>query len=230
MRALVTAPSGLMITLLLASCGGGGGGGAGPTGGGNPSFLGPTGGGLGADACGGYPDQTTSPYVLPYEVGTSHRIGHGNCMPAGTSHQTGGTRQYAYDMTMDIGTVVVAARAGEVVAIRQNQVNFGPAGQENFVIITHDDGTHGRYFHITQNGSMVSVGQMVTQGQPIALSGSSGTAVPHLHFVVEPAGNPATEPHGGTPITFLNTRAHPNGLQLFGNYMADPYPGCGCAR
>ena len=147
--------------LALTACGGGGGGGGGgPVGGGNPSFLGPSGGGLGADACGGYPEETTSPYVLPYEVGSTFQVIHGNCTAQGTSHQTSGTRQYAYDIGMPIGTIIVAARAGEVVAIRQDQVDFSPPGSENFVIIQHDDGSvtyvgiyldgHSRHLHVLE--------------------------------------------------------------------------------
>ena len=155
---------------------------------------------------------------------------HGNCTAPGTSHQAGGTRQHAYDFEMPIGTVIVAARAGQVSAVRQSNMDSTRIpGEENFVIITHDDGTHGRYFHITQNGSMVAVGQMVGQGDPIALSGDTGESYgPHLHFVVEPAGQSPLVPRGGIPVTFLNTSPHPNGLRQGVVYVADPYPGCNC--
>jgi len=180
-----------------------------------------------ASSCGPYPAQATSLYVLPYEVGTGHEMVHGNCTASGTSHQAGGTRQHAYDFEMPIGTVLVAARAGQVSAVQQSNVDGTRVpGEENFVMITHDDGTHGRYFHITQNGSMVAVGQMVGQGDPIALSGDTGESQgPHLHFVVEPAGQSPLVPRGGTPVTFLNTSPHPNGLREGVVYVADPYPG-----
>jgi len=176
-------------------------------------------------ACGPYPDQTTSAYVLPYEVGTWHRMSHGNCTPAGTSHQAGGTRQHAYDFDMPIGTAILAARAGRVSAVEQSNVDSTRIpGEENFVMITHDDGTHGRYFHLTQNGSMVALNQLVEQGQAIALSGDTGESTgPHLHFVVEPAGQSPLVPRGGTPVTFLNTTPHPNGLVQGSSYKAEPY-------
>ena len=206
----------LASVLVLAGCGGNGGSGTS-----SPP----------AASCGPYPEQATSLYVLPYEVGTGHKMVHGNCTATGTSHQTGGTRQYAYDFEMPIGTILVAARAGEVSAVEQSYMDSTRIpGEENFVMITHDDGTHGRYFHITQNGSMVAVGQMVGQGDPIALSGDTGESHgPHLHFVLEPAGESPLVPRGGTPVTFLNTSPHVNGLREGVVYVADPYPGCDCA-
>ncbi len=208
----------LVSVLVLVGCGGGGGGGSGS--------------GSTTVSCGPYPEQASSPYVLPYEVGTGHEMVHGNCTAPGTSHQAGGTRQYAYDFEMPIGTILVAARAGQVSAVEQSHMDGTRVpGEENFVIITHDDGTHGRYFHITQNGSMVAVVQMVGQGDPIALSGDTGESQgPHLHFVVEPAGESPLVPRGGTAVTFLNTSPHPNGLREGVVYAADSYPGCNCAR
>ena len=208
----------LASVLVLTGCGGGGGGGG--------SGSGPV-----TATCGPYPEQAISLYVLPYEVDTRHAMVHGNCTEPGTSHQTGGTRQYAYDFDMPIGTILIAARAGEVTAVEQSNVDGTRIpGEENFVIITHDDGTHGRYFHIAENGSLVAVGQVVGQGDPIALSGDTGESTgPHLHFVVEPAGASPLVPRGGTPVTFLNTIPHPNGLREGVVYVANPYPGCDCA-
>ncbi len=205
----------LASVFVLTGCGGGGGGGSGPA----------------VATCGPYPDEQASPYVLPYEVGTGHQVTHGNCTAPGTSHQAGGTRQYAYDFAMPIGTIIIAARAGQVTAVEQSNVDGTRVpGEENFVIITHDDGTHGRYFHLAQNGSMVTIDQIVEQGDPIALSGDTGTLSPHLHFVVEPAGASPLVPRGGTPVTFLNTIPHPEGLREGVTYTAEPYPGCDCAR
>lgn len=212
--------AGLAAGLLLAACGGGSGGGSGGMGPAPP-----------AAECGPYPDQVASPYILPYEVGTSHVMIHGNCTEPGTSHQAGGTREHAYDFRMPIGTVLIASRGGIVSAVEQRFADgTRDPDENNYVIITHDDGTHGRYFHIAQNGSLVALDQPVNQGDPIALSGDSGESTePHLHFVVEPAGNPPLEPHGGTPVTFLNTEPHPDGLVEGRSYEALPYPGCDCS-
>ena len=86
----------LILASLLVGCGGGGGSGS-------P--------GSAAASCGPYPEQTTSLYILPYEVGTGHRMVHGNCTAPGTSHQAGGTRQYAYDFEMPIGNRWVTKKA-----------------------------------------------------------------------------------------------------------------------
>ena len=160
--------------------------------------------------CGPYPDQATSPYVLPYEVGTSHRVSQGNC--TNRSHKTGTPDQYGYDFIMPIGTILIASRAGTVTRIEDGFMdNTGVPGEENVVGVTHDDGSVALYFHIAENGSMVAIQQEVQQGDVIALSGNSGNSTePHLHFVVD--GPPGTGGVGTVPITFQNTAAHPDGL------------------
>jgi murein DD-endopeptidase MepM/ murein hydrolase activator NlpD len=51
--------------------------------------------------------------------------------------------------------------------------------------VWHADGTFGVYFHMAQNGVLVSVGEKVVRGQPIALVGNTGSSsAPHLHFEV----------------------------------------------
>ena len=90
-----------------------------------------------SEVCSGYPDWQVSTYVLPYDVGRSHRISQGNCTTA--SHQ--GTLRYSYDMQMPFGSVVRAARDGVVTALRVSQ----PAGSRgltasNYLQIRHVDG------------------------------------------------------------------------------------------
>jgi hypothetical protein len=59
---------------------------------------------------GPYPDQATSPYILPWRVAETYRVGQGNC--GSGSHAAGTVVQYAYDFLMPINTPVVAARSG----------------------------------------------------------------------------------------------------------------------
>ena len=166
---------------------------------------------------GPYPDQASSPYVLPYEVGKTFVIGQGNC---GTgSHAKGTQVQYAYDILMPIGTPVVAARAGIVLLVEERfEDGTNVPGQENYINIVHSDGTIAGYVHLTKDGSNVAVNDVIVQGQLIGLSGNSGSSSePHLHFHVQACSGCIT-----TPITFRNTRSHPNGLVQGESYTAEP--------
>jgi murein DD-endopeptidase MepM/ murein hydrolase activator NlpD len=58
----------------------------------------------------------------------------------------------------------------------------------NKILILHADGTIANYVHLDFNGALVDVGDLVTAGQPIGISGMTGfTTIPHLHFVVHKA-------------------------------------------
>jgi len=168
--------------------------------------------------CGSYPEQSTSKYILPYEIGKTFVIGQGNCSPIGRSHAIGSLDQYSYDILMPIGTNITAARGGIVNKVVENFAeNNGTPGQENVIEINHGDGTFGVYFHITHNGSLVSQGEQITQGQLIALSGNTGnSSAPHLHFHVWKVSTTI-------PTVFKNTIRHPEGLQEGISYTAEPY-------
>ncbi|MEU9082678.1 M23 family metallopeptidase [Streptomyces sp. NPDC048357] len=73
------------------------------------------------------------------------------------------------------GTSVHAVGIGTVV-----EAGWGGAYGNN-VVIKHNDGTYTQYGHLTSLS--VSVGEQVTPGQQIGLSGSTGNSSgPHLHF------------------------------------------------
>jgi len=166
---------------------------------------------------GAYPDQESSPYVLPYEPGRSFVVGTGNCSPS--DHTPFTWVQYAYDFMMPIGTPIVAARDGEVIRIDEHFANGTRIpGEENYIEVRHADGTLAWYFHLTTNGALVEVGDLVALGQIIGLSGDSGdSGAPHLHFEVDGA----CAGCGSMPITFRNTRPHPHGLIKGESYRAD---------
>lgn len=87
------------------------------------------------------------------------------------------------DYPMVVQTAVASARAGTVVDIEEGfgTTQFGDFG--NFVRIRHADGRETLYYHLAQNGALVGVSQPVSAGQPIGLSGCSGTCYgAHLHF------------------------------------------------
>jgi murein DD-endopeptidase MepM/ murein hydrolase activator NlpD len=160
----------------------------------------------------------SSPYILPLQPGRSFSVWRT------TSHFTpgnGGVGLYAIDIGMPIGTPVLAARAGVVVAVRDSFADGNDTDlQENYVMIRHTDGTVARYIHLARRGARVTLGDSVRQGQRIALSGNSGqTGGPHLHFDVQRCGpnlppNYNRLPCGQTvPVTFRNAGPNACGLE-----------------
>ncbi len=147
-------------------------------------------------------------YRLPFE-GDSRVIqaAHG-----ALSHQIGTPSEEAIDFEIPVGTKVRAARAGEVVAYR-NDCTGGTFDsksfyQNNYVIIRHDDGTYAKYLYLKQDGVLVKIGERVNEGQTIALSGITGErATPHLHFAVFYVVD-ATKDRS-IPVTFKNAQGTP---------------------
>ena len=83
------------------------------------------------------------------------------------------------------GTPVVAAHGGTVVWAFDAYAD-NARSDNNSVVIDHGNGTFAGYGHLRQGGLTTAIGQVVAQGERIALSGSSGTDTPHLHFYVSP--------------------------------------------
>ena len=126
-------------------------------------------------------------YLLPLQQSRS-RVDQG--FGGRFSHDDEQNR-YALDFAADVGTPVLAARAGTVMQVESDFSKAGLSrekygGRANFVRILHDDGTMALYAHLATNGALVRVGQQVRAGQRIGLSGNTGfTTGPHLHFVVQ---------------------------------------------
>jgi len=175
--------------------------------------------------CAVFPTQHSTPYLLPYEIGSAHTV------YASTEHyrkSNKGVGVYAVDFPMPIGTKVLASRAGVVVSIREifhddNNTDLA----ENYIFIKHHDDTVARYFHLTHNGALVEQGDIVKAGDIIGLSGNTGqSGGPHLHFDVQQCGpnlppNYNQLPCGQTvPITFKNTQKHHCGVKAGIKYAA----------
>ncbi len=126
-------------------------------------------------------------YCLPYGQLEMHEVNQS--YGGSASHWPGSDDEYSVDFIMPVGNVVCAARPGLVVAVRIDSTKSGTSEEfknwANYVVIKHDDGTYARYVHLSPNGSLVKIGQIVQARQPIALSGNTGwTDGPHLHFEV----------------------------------------------
>ncbi len=86
----------------------------------------------------------------------------------------------AVDFGAKIGTTVYAAAAGNVIIAKSSGYN---GGYGQYIVITHPAGSQTLYGHLSDIN--VSVGDTVTQGQVIGLSGNSGLSTgPHLHFKI----------------------------------------------
>jgi murein DD-endopeptidase MepM/ murein hydrolase activator NlpD len=122
-------------------------------------------------------------YTLPFKPQGRYRVvqGYGGLF----SHK----HIAALDFDMPIGTPVHAARSGTIYSYRDNNDEGGPydkyRSKANYIIIKHEDGSFGCYWHLQRNGVLVKHGH-VAAGEQIGLSGATGFALsPHLHFAVK---------------------------------------------
>ncbi|MFJ7269023.1 M23 family metallopeptidase [Streptomyces sp. NPDC099050] len=104
------------------------------------------------------------------------------------------------DFAVPVGTPVDAVSAGTVVKAGPNGGGDGPA-YGNAVVIKHANNTYSQYAHLSK--IQVKIGEKVTKGEQIALSGNTGNSSgPHLHFEIR------TTPNYGSavnPVSFLRT-------------------------
>ncbi|MCP2372441.1 murein DD-endopeptidase MepM/ murein hydrolase activator NlpD [Agromyces terreus] len=100
---------------------------------------------------------------------------------------------------VDLGT---GCRANVVAAASGRVTIAGPYGTYgNFIKIDHGTGTDTAYAHLVDGGVLVKVGQLVTKGQRIGLSGTTGASTGcHLHFEVYRNGSQVD------PVPFLEVR------------------------
>ena len=83
------------------------------------------------------------------------------------------------DFAQPEGTPILAAAAGTVVGAGWLYSGYGIS-----VLIDNGNGIFTHYAHADE--ALVSAGQRVVPGQPIALEGATGDATgPHLHFEVQ---------------------------------------------
>jgi Rod binding domain-containing protein len=97
------------------------------------------------------------------------------------------------DLAANSGTKIGATLPGRVLFSDYKQ------GYGNTVILDHGNGLTSLYGHNSDN--MVSKGDWVEKGTPVAKVGSSGRSTgPHLHFEVRQSGKPVS------PVNFLGSQ------------------------
>ena len=128
-------------------------------------------------------DDSSYIYGLPYEEGKSYYLVQGYF--SALTHR----ERAALDFKMKRGTRICAARDGVVVRVKEDgdrgglKKKYRPYG--NYVIIQHADSSRAGYWHLKKDGALVNVGDTVSKGQVIGLSGKTGYSfTPHLHFLV----------------------------------------------
>ena len=122
-------------------------------------------------------------YELPFAKGTGHKVvqGYGGTF----SHK----HKAALDFAMPEGTPIYAAREGIIYNFKDDSDSGGPLPKynkkANYIIIKHNDGSFGCYWHLQKDGVVVKKGS-VAKGQLIGYSGYTGFVLQaHLHFAVK---------------------------------------------
>ncbi len=114
--------------------------------------------------------------IHPGHRGTIYTPGWGEVTSGFGFRKKFGRMHYGIDVSMGVGDTVCAPLPGRV-----KLVKYDPKGYGHYVVMAHEGGMETRYAHLSV--PLVSMGDYVTTGEPIALSGSSGNSTgPHLHF------------------------------------------------
>jgi len=122
---------------------------------------------------------------LPFPKGKTYNIIQGN--NTNHTHNTDYSR-YAIDFNLSVNDTISSVSDGFVVGVIEDY-KYGGKGPEwrsygNFITVyDSESGVFYQYVHLTHKGSFVAVGDKISAGQPIGLSGETGqTDTPHLHF------------------------------------------------
>ena len=132
---------------------------------------------------GKFKDDSSYIYSLPFE--NKKKVFLIQAYDSKMSHKG----ELALDFKVKKKTKICAARDGVVISAREDSdkggLKPGNMSDGNYISIQHYDGSIAHYWHLIKNGVMVNVGDTITKGQLIGLSGNTGySAFPHLHFEV----------------------------------------------
>ncbi|WP_447635200.1 M23 family metallopeptidase [Flavobacterium microcysteis] len=131
-----------------------------------------------------YPKETR--LTLPFQKSKKYKVVQGH---NGSFSHKEGLSKLALDFDLKTGDTICAAASGFVVGLVDKYQHSGKDSSwkdyANFVTLYHPEtGLFTEYVHLKEKGALVAIGDFVSAGQPIALSGMTGwTTVPHLHFV-----------------------------------------------
>ena len=117
--------------------------------------------------------------------------------------------ELALDFKVKKKTKICAARDGVVIAARGDSdkggLKPGNMSDGNHISIKHYDGSVAHYWHLIKDGVFVNVGDTVTKGQVIGLTGNTGySPFPHFHFEV--IGYEGTGAYKQLPTRFYTTK------------------------
>jgi murein DD-endopeptidase MepM/ murein hydrolase activator NlpD len=128
---------------------------------------------------------------LPYPAGTTYKVTQ---TWGGTFSHYDYYNKYAVDFGMPVNQPVAAVAPGRVHKAWGGGANLARGCDRRFinnasyVVIDHGNGKSSLYLHL--NAVNVSVGQTVSQGQVIGLSGNTGYSCgAHLHFTFQKTTN-----------------------------------------
>jgi len=132
---------------------------------------------------GKFKDDSSYVYSLPFE--NKKKVFLIQAYDSKMSHKG----EIALDFKVKKKTKICAARDGVVISAREDSDKGGlkPANMSdgNYISIQHYDGSVAHYWHLSKDGVLVNIGDTITKGQIIGLSGNTGySAFPHLHFEV----------------------------------------------
>jgi murein DD-endopeptidase MepM/ murein hydrolase activator NlpD len=138
---------------------------------------------------------------------------------------------------MDANFPVLAAAPGVVEYVQDGFYDRNTACSSpdaNLVRIRHDDCSRVLYMHLKRGSIKVAVGQRVSEGQVLAVVGSSGCSTqPHLHFELRNASNVNEDPFKtarwksppgySTPLSVMEITVRKGGITSV-NQVKDPAP------